>query len=102
MLTAAANVALPRRARTTFTWLPFGLTPPHPSPIRPSRAAVTPAPERRATPHPSAAARRRGRSRRGEAGARSGGRGGAPPCGRDRESSRSHVLVATNRRGTRA
>src|SRR5690348_16056623 len=40
MLTAAANVAMPRAARTTLTWLPFGLTPLQPSPIRPSRSGI--------------------------------------------------------------
>src|SRR5436189_3437741 len=39
MLTAAAAVGLPRRARTTFRWAPFGLRPPQPSPIRPSRSS---------------------------------------------------------------
>src|SRR5581483_719622 len=40
MLTAAAAVGLPRRASTTLTWLPFGASPPQPSPIRPSSSSM--------------------------------------------------------------
>src|SRR5689334_21077982 len=39
MLTAAAAVGLPRRPSTTFTCAPFGLVPPQPSPIFPSRSS---------------------------------------------------------------
>ncbi len=39
MLRAAAAVGLPRRARTTLTCAPFGLSPPQPSPTRPSRSS---------------------------------------------------------------
>jgi len=34
-----AALGLPRRASTTFTWVPLGLRPPQPSPMRPSRSS---------------------------------------------------------------